>query len=518
MLRDPIFGKDRVCAVVAGRTAGEAIRQLALARRQTRTIEIRLDWLGSPAEGRHLLSWIKINRNRFGLSANLIATCRARKAGGKFNGSSIAQLSLLRSAILAGCGWVDLELEMVEEVPGFTLDLYTGSARRILSFHDFRGLANAESLKRIVQRMKDISASQGFDAIKIAAKCETLRDALRLLAVAHQHRNVIAIPMGEAAAPMRVLALREGSALSYAPVAEETAPGQIRLPEAIDLSCGGNLSRKTRVYGVIGDPVAHSLSPALHNAGFRARKIDAIYLPFHVVDLPDFLRVVRRLGIAGFSITLPHKVTVLSYLDGCDSLAETIGAVNTVAVRENGKLIGYNTDSIGLLRALDGKLRIRGSRVLILGAGGVARAAAFTLKRAGASVTICSRRIEKARWLARDAGAEALRPGDLRRAFFDAVINATPVGMYPRLNESPIGAAELNCALALDTIYRPQRTKFLSLAAQRGIKTVSGVEMFLAQGIAQWEIWMKRRAPVNAMRRAVLAALNRDEEKSDKRK
>jgi shikimate dehydrogenase len=271
------------------------------------------------------------------------------------------------------------------------------------------------------------------------------------------------------------------------------------------------ISRRTGVYGVIGNPIGHSLSPQLQNAGFKARGIDAVYLPFLVRDLKDFCESIVALRMKGFSVTLPHKEAVLRYLDDCDELASSIGAVNTVSVRANGKLFGYNTDYIGVLRALERRMPLRGSRVLIFGAGGVARAVAFALSRAGASVCICARRAGRATALARAAGAEAIAAKHLQTEFFDAIINATPVGMYPAIERSPLEAREMNCRLVFDTIYRPRVTKLMQLAARRGIETVSGVEMFVAQGTAQWEIWTGQRAPEKAMRAAVVAALDREE-------
>ena len=264
---------------------------------------------------------------------------------------------------------------------------------------------------------------------------------------------------------------------------------------------------------MIGDPIGHSLSPLLHNTGFVARCLDAVYLPFLVRRLGDFLAVIPEFGVRGFSVTIPHKQAILKHLKECEPLAADIGAVNTVLVRSDGLLYGSNTDYVGVLRALEKKLRIKGSRALIFGAGGSARAAAFALARAGAIVGICARREKAAKELARAVDGEVVPRRALRTESFDAILNATPVGMHPRDKASPLALGELHCRIVMDLIYRPQRTQLLKLAAQKGIATVSGVEMFLAQGIAQWEIWTEKRAPEGAMRRAVLASL-RAEEKS----
>jgi len=313
--------------------------------------------------------------------------------------------------------------------------------------------------------------------------------------------------MGDVALPARILALRYGSPLAYAPVGEATAPGQVPLRELKYLYRAHRLTKRTQVYGVIGNPIGHSLSPVLHNTGFISRRIDAVLLPFLVRDLHDFLRAIPELGIRGFAVTIPHKQDIIKHLGHCDPLAADIGAVNTVRVARDGSMHGYNTDYIGVLRALERRLPLARSRVLIFGAGGSARAAAFALVRAGAHVAICSRRPRAAGELAAAAKCEVIPRRALRTENFDAILNTTPVGMYPADRASPLDSAELNCRFVMDFVYRPETTQLLRLAARKGISTISGIEMFLAQGIAQWELWMKCRAPEAAMRRASLAAL-----------
>ncbi|HTQ98315.1 MAG TPA: hypothetical protein VMH89_15995, partial [Candidatus Acidoferrum sp.] len=196
-------------------------------------------------------------------------------------------------------------------------------------------------------------------------------------------------------------------------------------------------------------------------------------------------------------------------------LAEQIGAVNTVTVQRNGKLAGSNTDYIGVLRALEGKLKIKGRRILIFGAGGSARAAAFAAAKEGAEVLVCARRESAAKDLAKAVKGSVVARRSLRKERFDAILNSTPVGMFPHAEKSPLQADELNCGLVMDLIYRPLETKLMRMAAAKGIRTISGVEMFLAQGVAQWELWMGSRAPEGAMGAAVLKVL-RAEEKARK--
>jgi shikimate dehydrogenase len=438
-----------------------------------------------------------------------------------------------------------------------------------------RSLADTRRLLAVISQSGNIVAVPMGIAPRDAT---SLSSAMRAGASPSESTPSFAMGAAEDAAS-RILALREGSALAYASVEQSTAPGQLSLdavkrvyrlnrvfvaqpPLPVHRSnavaarvaapaadgtgaryagarhaaarhdnnreCAPRLgpTRHTRVYGVIGDPIAHSLSPLMHNTAFAVRGMDAIYLPFHVRDaahrsprdLRDFLAAVKSFRLSGFSVTLPHKQRILRYLDECEPLAAAVGAVNTVTVRD-GKLSGYNTDYVGVLRAIETRVSLPASRVLLVGAGGAARAAAFALSRNGAAVAIWARRTAQARALARAVGGQTIERRALRREFFDAVVNCTPVGMHsaePAGGGSPLEAAELNCGLVMDLIYRPQKTALLDLAERRGIETISGVEMFVAQGIAQWEIWTGQRAPGAAMRRAVLRALAAEERASER--
>jgi 3-dehydroquinate dehydratase / shikimate dehydrogenase len=500
-----VLGRDKICAVVAATGARAMLRQLAAALRETRTVELRLDWLADDREIGRFLAHLKSPSG-----AVLIATCRRREAGGKYGGTVASQLARLAEAIAAGCQWYDLEIETVRQCPPQLLEVLLAGGKQLTSAHFFE-----RTPKNLTRVANELSCGKS-DAIKIAAHCDSLRDARQILALAQKRKNIVATPMGDVALPTRLLAVREGSAFAYAPVENATAPGQVSLDEIKHVYRLDRLTRRTQIYGVIGDPIGHSLSPMMQNVGFQARRLDAMYLPFLVRDLRDFVESIEPLGIRGFSVTIPHKEKILRYLDDCDPLAAKIGAVNTVVVRAAGKLYGYNTDYVGVLRALESRMPLGGSRVLIVGAGGAARAVAFALAQSGAIPCITARRPERAKLLARAAGGEAIARARIRGEFFDAIVNATPVGMHPRTGESPLAARELNCRLVFDTIYRPRLTRLLQLAERRGIETVSGVEMFVAQGTAQFEIWTGERAPVAAMRRAVLSALACEEAPSKK--
>jgi 3-dehydroquinate dehydratase/shikimate dehydrogenase len=504
-----MLGTDKICAVVAASHANDMQRQLQRALLRTKLAELRLDWLVNDAEIARFLGWLR--RQPQAAKATLIATCRRVNAGGRYKGTIAKQLFHLAEAVRAGCNWYDLEVETASVCPPELLDVLLGEGRQLRSAHFFQRMP--KDLNRV---STDLRKGQP-EAIKIAAHCDSLVQGIKLLQFARSQKNIVAIPMGDVAMPLRLLSPREGSAFTYAPVENSTAPGQVSLSDAKYLYQVDKIDRRTRVYGVIGDPVGHSLSPVMQNTAFQARRINAVYFPFLVRELPDFLRAVEYLGVKGFSVTIPHKERILRHLDDCDPLAAKIGAVNTVVVRGGGKLYGYNTDYVGVLRTLQTRIPLQNSRVLIAGAGGAARAVAFALAQAGAAVCVWARRSEKAKSLARAVGGEAIARSQLRREFFDAIVNATPLGMHPNIKQSPLDQNELNCRLVFDTIYRPRETKLLQLAARRGIQTVSGVEMFVAQGTAQWEIWTGERAPVEAMRRAVIRALD-NAEKSTRRR
>lgn len=505
-----------VCAIGAARSVEELARAVERAAAGSECVEVRLDWLGSGAGIRQMYAWIhgwihggihRQNGSRAGVE--LIGTCRRREAGGEFEGGAGEQVELLREAAEAGCAWLDVEIETWGKLGEEEREKLRSVAKVMVSYHDFRtgkrARANA-SVARLRAILGELRRSGG-DAGKIAVATETSTDAFRVVNLAQREKNLVAVPMGEMGTPARILALRQGSALAYAPVEESTAPGQISLEEMKNLYRADRLDRKTRIYGVIGYPIGHSLSPHLHNTAFQLRRMNAVYVPFPVRELKDFLRVARELDIAGFSVTIPHKQEIMGFLDECDAAALKIGAVNTVAVKR-GKMVGYNTDYVGVMKALETWGSVRGKRVLIVGGGGAARAATFACVDAGAEVLICARRKEKAARLAKEAQASIIDRRELAREKFDVIVNATPVGMQGRqdgtADESPLEARELNCELVFDLVYRPMRTKLLQMAERQGIATLSGVEMFIAQGAAQWEIWTGHRAPVETMRGAVL--------------
>ena len=341
--------EDKICAVVAAPDARSMWRQFRQALPQTRTVELRLDWLRDDAEITRFLARLRAAKKP---RATLIATCRRRPAGGLYRGTVAQQLLHLAEAIRAGCSWYDLDIETSSACPPELLQVMLGDAHRIASVHYFR--RPPSDYEGVISRLSNSEA----DLIKIAAQCDSYAQTAKLLSLAHSHRNVIAIPMGDLSVPTRILALRGRNGFGYAPLSTCTAPGQVSLQTLKNLYRADRLNRRTRVYGVIGDPIGHSLSPLLQNAGFQARQKNQRGLsPIPGPQIcRDFLEAIPDFGIRGFSVTIPHKQTILKHLDDCDDLAADIGAVNTVVVRADGKLYGYNTDYVGVLRALERKI------------------------------------------------------------------------------------------------------------------------------------------------------------------
>ena len=262
----------------------------------------------------------------------------------------------------------------------------------------------------------------------------------------------------------------------------------------------------TSLYGILGKPVSHSLSPAMHNAAFESEGINAVYLAFETDSPGRALEAVRTLGIKGLSVTVPNKETIMAFLDKIDETAGAIGAVNTVK-NLSGRLTGINTDWIGAVEALRTKTHLKGKRAVVLGAGGSARAVVFGLLRAGALVHIANRTVEKAGALAGEFGCSFSGLEDFSEAGGDILINTTSVGMGELAGVSPVPEAGLaGFSLVMDIVYGAGRTRLLLDAEKMGCATVSGREMLLYQAAGQFEFWTGLKAPLKIMRRALVDA------------
>ena len=350
--------------------------------------------------------------------------------------------------------------------------------------------------------------------VKVVSTAQTLADnlaVLRLIEDRAANARIVSMAMGEEGLPSRILGPREGGEFTFASLAEgeETAPGQVTARTLRTLYRAGKIGSSTRIFGVAGNPIAHSLSPLMQNIAFGRAGVDAVLIPLKVRALADLLAFALELPLSGLAVTMPLKQEILPHLAQMDPLVKRIGACNTVRIGADGKLSGYNTDVAGVVRPLERRMRLKGARVALLGAGGAARAAAFGLAEQGAEVFIVNRTHENAVKLARAAGATALRHERLRGMRFDALVNSTPCGMAGGKEPLPLAAEELNADLVFDLVYNPMETPLLKLARSRGIAVITGAEMFVQQGARQFEIWTGKTAPETEMRRVVERELRR---------
>ena len=260
----------------------------------------------------------------------------------------------------------------------------------------------------------------------------------------------------------------------------------------------------TEIYGIIGNPVAHSLSPIMHNSGFAALGLNKVYVAFPATNAAKALAGCRALGVHGLSVTIPHKEAVLEHLDTIDPVAEKIGAVNTLLFGDDKKIHGLNTDWIGANRALSEKLDLQGRKILLLGAGGSAKAIGFGLLEAGAHIILASRTETRLKTLAGELACDWIHLADIDTVQADALVNATSVGMHPLENASLVPAASLgNFPLVMDIVYAPLETRLLREAKSAGCEVISGLSMLLYQGAAQFEAWTGQDAPLEVMRSAL---------------
>lgn len=428
-----------------------------------------------------------------------LVTVRSRQQGG---GARPADREpLLRRALAAGVDYVDLEY-CDQDLP---LLQRRGRSKRILSFHDLA--ATPVDLADLYARMRSVA---GGALLKIVTFAELASDNLRIrdLLRSSEPGRLIAFCMGAKGIPSRVLAALWGSAAVFAPArgGPSAAPGQVPLEDLFDLYRFDSIDAQTRLLGVVGHPIGHSLSPPMHNAALGALGLNYRYLPFEARTLAEFLPLMSELRVSGLSVTLPHKEAIRAYLDGLDDTARGVGAVNTV-VKTWTRLDGHNTDVEAALAPLRRRLSPRDKTVAVLGAGGAARALVYGLLRDGARVTLFNRTAARARALARELGARHLPWERLRGFRCDLLVNTTPVGMAPDAERSPVPAAWVKAPVVYDIIYNPPETLLLRRARQRGAATIGGLEMFVAQGVAQFRLFTGQEAPVERMERAVLEAI-----------
>jgi 3-dehydroquinate dehydratase/shikimate dehydrogenase len=497
---------SKVCVAIIGSTPAEMIEKATSVVKETPFLEFRLDYLEKP-----LLALPKFKQFfEDNTAATAIATCRRTANGGKFAGNLAAELEILSKASASGFHIVDLELESAESAKKADLEqLRATGIGLIVSYHDFNG---TKDLDGIYERIAPFAP----DFVKIVPTAKALVDnvtLIRFLERMNDHTNIIGICMGDAGIISRVLGVRAGSAFTFAAATpgEETGPGQIAARTLIETYRIDHVDAATKVYGVAGNPIGSSLSPIMMNTAFRRETVNAVYLALQTTKLSDLLKLVQEIPIQGVSITMPLKQEILPHLEQTDPLSAKIGAVNTIRLID-GKLYGFNTDVAGIVLPLEKRLSLRGAKVLVLGAGGAARAAVFGLRDKGAEVFILNRTAETAQKLARQSGSKTIKKEALAKTPFDVIVNATPVGMAGNKAAPLLEAKDLNTKLVFDLVYNPLETPLIRMARQQGINIITGVEMFVQQGARQFEIFTGKPAPEEEMFRVVLHALRQQAE------
>jgi 3-dehydroquinate dehydratase/shikimate dehydrogenase len=462
-------------------------------------VELRLDYIQGEVNVRRLL------KDR---PCPVIITCRRKADGGRWEHSEDARQTLLRTAIVEGADYVDLEDDIAAGIRRY------GATKRLISHHDFQ--KTPADLTLLHKRL----ASMDADVVKIAAMANHPTDNLRMLQMVHASKQpTVGICMGDIGVPTRILAGRCGAPFTFATFNDDRvlAPGQIGWRQMREMYRYESITPATRVYGVVADPVAHSLSPVVHNAALAVAGIDAVYLPFRVPaeQIDEFLSGAARWPLAGLSVTIPHKEAVLRHAAHVDDLVRSIGAANTLSFGADG-ITAANTDAIAAVESLaaalqgDDPAKQQGlglKTAIVLGAGGAARAVAFGLKKQGVEVTVTSRTADRAKKIAAEVGCKAVEWTARHRMPYDCIVNATPVGMHPNVDETPYDKEHLRPYMVVfDTVYNPENTLLVKEARAAGCRTVTGVEMFVRQAAIQFRIWNGVEPPHQVMRDALKRA------------
>jgi 3-dehydroquinate dehydratase/shikimate dehydrogenase len=488
-----------ICVTIGrGRHSSLLAEWKAAAEAGAQLVELRIDCLRSTPNMKRILA------ERF---TPLIFTVRRGVDGGLWRLDEEKRVLLIREAIAAGVDYIDLEIDVADKIPRF------GKTKRIISYHNFKKTPPPLELQEYIHQMADLNA----DVVKFATMANSLAEASKVLELASQGEvPTIGIAMGDVGSFTRLLAGKYGAPFTYSGFNPDRqfAPGQPKFKELQKDYFYDQIDAQTEVYAVIGDPIAQSLSPAIHNTAFRQLGMNKVLLPLLVPagKVQESLEALEWLDIKGLAVTIPHKETIIPLLDQVDGAVERTGACNTVVIDE-GKWIGFNTDYRAAMDSLEEALGGRAEndaspllnkQVLIVGAGGVARSLAFGLMRRGAGVTICNRHDERANTLAEEVGCRtidwAMRAGTMA----DVLVNCTPVGMHPDVDDTPIPPAGFKPGmLAFDTVYHPENTMFLKLARERSCTTISGVDMFVRQGALQFKHFTGQDAPAGLMRDVV---------------
>lgn len=482
-----------VCVPITETNSNAFISAILEASQLADIVELRLDYL-PPQERAILLGKLPVLAENSNCK-DLLLTFRPREQGGQQDLSLEDRRNFwlsLPQEIVAAIRFADFELDLVESLGNNSPIPWN---KVICSWHNFENTPDD-----LIAQYDRMAATPAF-IIKIATMGNRISDCLKtfeLIRHANGKKPVIALTMSLAGVATRILSLSGGAILTFGSLRHgaESAAGQVTVSDLNNLYRVKQLNTKTEVFGVIGFPVGHSRSPTLHNTVLTSVGHNGVYLPFEVTDvgqfITDFVRPQSRKfdwPTRGLSVTIPHKLAVMSHLDQIDATAKVIGAVNTIVVKGE-RLIGFNTDVTGAMKPLKEQIELKGARVSVIGAGGSARAICYGLNQCGAEVTIFTRDISKAIRLANEFKTK-LKPLDSFNGETDIIVNCTPVGMHGYSpNQSPIPVSALtNASLVYDLIYTPTETILLRDAKDAGCKTLGGLSMLVSQAAEQFRLW-----------------------------
>ena len=497
---------DRVCVVI-GRTRHKMIQaELGEAtKRGHKFVELRLDFLVKAVEFKRLQPYKQ---------CAWVATVRRPADGGRWSGSEEERQTILRQAIVSGVfDWVDLETDIADGIRRF------GPVKRIVSYHNTA--ETPSDLEGIYKKM----LTQDADVYKIAVMANSPADNKRVLDLQKSApKPTLAFCMGDLGFPTRFLALRAGAPFLYAAFNRErgVAPGMPAVDDLRTTYPVRAIGPDTKVFGLLGDPVGHSFSPVLHNHMLRRLKQDAIYLPFRTPkeSLAETVKAMADVPVSGYSVTIPHKETAPGLAAHADPAVHLTGAANTLIRGDDGQFTAANSDYTAAVESLKAHLTERGKDgpapemnqlfVLVLGAGGSARAVAHALHREGAHITVTARNTERATKLAADVGCKVVDwQGRHTLIACDVIVNCTPVGMTPATDEMPVHTSFLKQGQTVfDLVYTPENTLLVREARSRGCHVVTGVDMFVRQAAVQFERFTGISPPVDQMREILRKAMS----------
>jgi len=480
-----------ICIPIVGPSMSKAREQITSAVEIADVLEFRLD----------LIETYELNALLDASSLPVIVTNRSKLDGGQFKGEDEDRVQSLRDALKAGADYVDIEVSTPREILQPLLE-ESDPTQIILSYHDFSH--TPEDFNPLYETMCEMPG----EIIKIVTYARDLHDNLKmfeLLKRAKQEKQkLIGLCMGNLGEISRILSPLFGGFLTFGSLAtgQESAPGQMPAITLKDIYRVNDERADFKVYGVVGNPVSKSLGYLVHNRAFHEKDSPDIYVSFLVDNVEKFFNGFKDL-FSGLSVTMPAKEQIMPLLSRVDETAKKIGAVNTV-VREGDQWVGYNTDCSGAIKALETCTSLQGKNVLILGCGGTAKAIGYGVKEKGGRLTITYHGDkERGESLAKELACELVHAREAGTRPIDILINCSPVGMSPNVDETPFLARDLKQGMVVfDSVYNPMETKLLREAKTAGCTVIPGIELFINQAARQFELWTGQTAPTEIMRRA----------------